>query len=162
MLNFTTIDNANAFAHSIALHGGNFVDVPTSMVTSSSTASASAQAQHINLNYLNANTSGDPNWTESVHSNSTSTIDNNCNRNNVTNNNLPNSNQQKDYLHTVINGDETNGRSPLSMDNYLQQKGSENVKRFSVNNLLQLANNCRALVDEQRIATGKLNILLTF
>lgn len=33
---------------------------------------------------------------------------------------------------------------------FLAHKGSENVKRFSVNNLLQLANNCRS--DEHRLA----------
>lgn len=58
-------------------------------------------------------------------------------------------------LQTAINENESIERSSLNtMGNYLQQKGSENVKRFSVNNLLQLANNCRALANEQR--TGKI------
>lgn len=33
---------------------------------------------------------------------------------------------------------------------FAEHKGSENVKRFSVNNLLQLANNCRA--EDHRLA----------
>lgn len=154
MLNFNSIDNPNSFTHPIPLHGGNFSDSPTSMVTSApSTQSVPAQTQQINLSYLSANTStaDQTNWTESVLNASNSTIDNN---------NLPNSNgsvriqHQKDYIQTIITP-ESDVRSNLNIGNYLQQKGSENVKRFSVNNLLQLANNCRALVDERRLSSGK-------
>lgn len=150
MLNFNTIDNVNSFSHPIPLHSANFTDVPNSMVTSSPN-------QQLNLNYLSGNTSGDhTNWTESVHNTSASTLDENCNRNNI----LPDSHetaqqQHKDYLQTSIHNDETSDRTTLNMGNYLQQKGSENVKRFSVNNLLQLANNCRALADEHRLSTGE-------
>lgn len=158
MLNFNTIDNVNSFAHPIPLHGAHFGEMQNAMVTSS----PSIQAQQINLNYLSANASGDQtNWTEPVHNTTPSTIDDHCNRNN----NLPNPNEtvreQKDYIQTVINDDQTDGRSTLNMDNYLQQKGSENVKRFSVNNLLQLANNCRALADEHRLSSGKLHSKFT-
>lgn len=165
MLNFNTIDNANSFVNSITPHGGgNFTDVPASMVATSaspqSSSSSSAQVQQINLNYLNSSGGGggnnQTNWSESVHSNNHPTavsIDNNCNRTTI-NNNLTHS--HKNYLQTTINDDQTNCRPPLNMDNFLQQKGSENVKRFSVNNLLQLANNCRALVDEHRISSGEL------
>lgn len=171
MLNFNAIDtNANpSFSHS--LHGTNFNEAPA-MVTSSSSNqqhhhhSTVAQAQQMNLSYLGANTSGNQSsWThsESVHNTSNSTIDVNCNQSNNSNNNLSNPSEtsrviqhhQKDYLQTVIGADDSNGRLTLNMGNFLQQKGSENVKRFSVNNLLQLANNCRALVDENRLSTGK-------
>lgn len=163
MLNFNTIDNANTFAHPIPLHSGNFDETTNALVTSSaaptSNHSNQTQVQQINLNYLNANGGGDQtNWThsESVH-NSNSTIDDNCNRNN---NNLPSEtnrvqHHQKDYMQTVINDNDSDTRPNLNMGNYLQQKGSENVKRFSVNNLLQLANNCRALVDEHRLSSGE-------
>lgn len=151
MLNFNSIDNPNSFTHPMPLHGGNFTDSPTSMITSSpSTQSVPTQAQQINLNYISTNTD-QTNWAESTHNASNSTIDNN---------NLPNSNgsvriqHQKEYIQTVITP-ESDVRSNLNIGNYLQQKGSENVKRFSVNNLLQLANNCRALVDERRLSTGK-------
>lgn len=163
MLNFNAIDNnTNSFANSIPSHGGNFTEVPTSMVVTSS-ASSSVQVQQINLNYLNTNIGGgdQTSWSETVHNPTAVQIDNNCNRTTV-NNNLTHSNdsvrvqQQKTYLQTAINDDQTNCRPPLNMDNFLQQKGSENVKRFSVNNLLQLANNCRALVDDHRISSGKL------
>lgn len=152
MLNFNTIDSVNSFVHPIPLHGAHFGEMQNSMVTSS----PSIHTQQINLNYLSANTNDDQtNWTESVHNTSSSNLDENCNRNN----DLPNPNEgireQKVYLQTVINNDEADGRTALNMDNYLQPKGSENVKRFSVNNLLQLANNCRALVDEHRISSGK-------
>lgn len=185
MLNFNTIDNTNSFVNSITSHGDNFTDVPTSMVVTSSSsphttssASSTIQVPQINLNYLNANTIGGSggsgggtdhaSWNETVHNNNNNptavTIDNNCNRTTI-NNNLTHSNeliraqQQKAYLQTTaINDDQTNCRPPLNMDNFLQQKGSENVKRFSVNNLLQLANNCRALVDEHRISSGELYI----
>lgn len=159
MLNFNAIDNTTSFSHSMPLHGGNFTEVPTSMVATS--ASSSVQVQQINLNYLNANTSGadQTNWS---HNPTTAAIDNNCNRTTVTNNNLTHSNesarvqqQKSNYLQTTINDDQNNCRPPLSMDTFLHQKGSENVKRFSVNNLLQLANNCRALVDDHRLSSGK-------
>ncbi|XP_031625816.1 retinal homeobox protein Rx-A-like [Contarinia nasturtii] len=158
MLNFNTIDNSNAFSHPIPLHSGNFNETASAMVTSSSSNhSNQSQAQQINLNYLSANGNDDQtNWThsETAH-NSSSTIDDNCNRNN---NNLPSEtdrvqHHQKDYLQTVITDTESYTRSNLNMGNYLQQKGSENVKRFSVNNLLQLANNCRALVDDHRLSS---------
>lgn len=158
MLNFNTIDNPNAFAHSISLHGGNFSEPPTTMVTSSSANQSQSHQQQINLNYLGANPSTDQtNWTHSdaVHNTSGSTINDNCNRN--TNNNLSSETgrvHEKDYLQTVI-ADNSGGRSTLSMGNFLQQKGSENVKRFSVNNLLQLANNCRTLADEHRLSVGE-------
>lgn len=172
MLNFNTIDNTNSFVNSITSHGGNFADVPTSMVATSSspqsTSSSSVQVQQINLNYLSSSGGGggcnQTNWSETVHNNNNPTavsIDNNCNRTTI-NNNLTHANesiraqQQKTYLQTTINDYQTNCRPPLNMDNFLQQKGSENVKRFSVNNLLQLANNCRALVDEHRISSGEL------
>lgn len=178
MLNFNTIDNTNAFVNSITSHGGNFTEVPTSIVVTSSSpqssSSSSIQVQQINLNYLNANAIGgggdQSNWSETVHSSNNPTavtIDNNCNRTTI-NNNTIHSNEssrvqhQKTYLQTAINDDQTNCRPPLNMDNFLQQKGSENVKRFSVNNLLQLANNCRALVDEHRISSGKLLNRMTF
>lgn len=151
MLNFNTIDNPNSFANSITMHGGHFSEAPTTMVTSS--PSAQSQPQQINLNYHGANNGGDhTNWThsESVHHTSNSTIDN-CNRNN----NNPCETGRVQHLQTVISADETGDRSTLNMGNFLQQKGSENVKRFSVNNLLQLANNCRALADEHRLSSGK-------
>lgn len=151
MLNFNAIDSPSSFAHSISLHGGSFSQPAATMVTSSSANQSQPQQQQINLNYLGANTNGDQtNWThsESVHNTSSSTIDDSCNRNN-------NNNNQKDYLQTVIGAEEPDGRSTLNMGNFLQQKGSENVKRFSVNNLLQLANNCRALADEHRLSSGK-------
>lgn len=168
MLNFNTIDtNQNtSFVHPIPLHSGNFSETPT-MVTSSPSNHqhhSQAQAQQINLNYLSTNTSGNQtNWThsDSIHNTTISTIDDSCNRNN-NNNNLSNSSEtgrsvqhQKDFLQTVISTDEPDGRSTVTMGNFLQQKGSENVKRFSVNNLLQLANNCRALVDDHRLSSGK-------
>lgn len=164
MLNFNTIDtNPNtSFSHPIPLHGGNFNEASTMITSSPSNHHHNqTQAQQINLNFLGTNTSGDQtNWTHS-DSVTNSTIDDNCNRNN-NNNNLSNPSEtgraaqhQKDYLQTVIGADESDGRSTLNMGNFLQQKGSENVKRFSVNNLLQLANNCRALVDEHRLSTGK-------
>lgn len=175
MLNFNTIDNTNPFVNSITSHGGNFTDVPTSMVATSSSphssSSSSVQVQQINLNYLSSSSSGgnQTNWRETVHNNNnpTASIDSNCNRTSI-NNNLPHSNesiqaqQQKTYLQTTINDDQTSCRPPLNMDNFLHQKGSENVKRFSVNNLLQLANNCRALVDEHRISSGKQQNWMTF
>lgn len=165
MLNFNTIDNTNTFANSIPLHGDNFTDVPTSMVATSLSSSAAAastaiQVQQINLNYLNANTTsgGDhTNWSQETINN------NNCNRTTINNNLTHHSNAsavdqqlQKSYHQATISSeDQINCRPPLNMDNFLQQKGSENVKRFSVNNLLQLANNCRALVDEHRISSGE-------
>lgn len=162
MLNFNTIDNnANAFTHSMSLHGEHFTDAPSTTMITSSPHQAHSQAQQISLNYIAANGNGDQaNWThpEPVHRASNTTHDENCNRNNK---NLSNSSEavcgqpQKEYLQTVISNDDSDGQSNLNMGNYLQQKGSENVKRFSVNNLLQLANNCRALVGEQRISTGK-------
>lgn len=152
MLNFNTIDNPNSFTNSISLHHFNETP-PTSMVTSSTVNQSQSQQQQINLNYPAANANGDQtNWTSST------TIDGNCNRNN-NNNNLSNETgriHQKDYIQqTVINPDESGDRSTMNMGNFLQQKGSENVKRFSVNNLLQLANNCRALADEHRLSSGK-------
>lgn len=165
MLNFNTVDNTNAFSNAIPLHGGNFTEVPTS-----SPSSASVQVQQINLNYLNANTSGGDqiSWSNStVHNPTAVAIDNNCNRTTINNNNnLTHSNetvriqqQKHNYLQTTIDDDQTNCRPPINMDSFLQQKGSENVKRFSVNNLLQLANNCRALVEEHRISSGKLHLV---
>lgn len=157
MLNFNAIDNANAFSHSMPLHGENFTDATAAMITSS----PHSQAQQIGLNYIGANNNGDQaNWThpDSVQNSSNTTHDDNCQQNN---NNFSNSSDtvrgqhQKEYLQTIISSEDTDGQSNLNMGNYLQQKGSENVKRFSVNNLLQLANNCRALVSEQRISTGK-------
>lgn len=159
MLNFNTIDNPNAFPHSIPLHGGNFNGSSTTMITSSPTNhSAQSQAQQINLNYLNSNTSGDQTtWahTESVNNSLNSTIDENCNRNNntLTDPGEVRGQHQKDYSQTVISGGDTHDRSKLTMGNYVE--GSENVKRFSVNNLLQLANNCRALVNEHQLSSGK-------
>lgn len=155
MLNFNTIDNPNTFVNSITLHGGHFSEAPTTMITSSSTAQT--QPQQINLNYIGTNNGGDQtNWThsESIHNTSNSTIDE-CNRNNNHPSETDRAHHQKEYIQTVINADESDGRSTINMGNFLQQKGSENVKRFSVNNLLQLANNCRALADEHRHSTGK-------
>lgn len=139
------------------LHSENFTDATVTMVTSSPHPPHS-QSQQISLSYIGANNNGE--WThhDPVHNSSNATLDENCNRHNT---NLSNPNatlrgqHQKEYLQTVIGGADSDGQSNLNMGNYLEQKGSENVKRFSVNNLLQLANNCRALVGEQRIATGK-------
>lgn len=160
MLNFNTIDNPNGFAHSISLHGGgsgNYSEPPNTMVTSSSANQSQSHQQQMNLNYLGANGSADQtNWpaSDSVHNNSGSTINDNCNRNANNLSSETGRTHDKDYLQTVISADDSSGRA-LSMGNFLQQKGSENVKRFSVNNLLQLANNCRTLADEHRLSVGE-------
>lgn len=160
MLNFNSIDNSNTFAIP-AMNSGNFAQMPTISTTSS---------QPNNLNYLNSSSAQNADMHQSViWARADGSASNNCgssnsNSNSTNNNNITNSirsgDQQKDYLQTVIHNDESDERSALnSMTNYLQQKGSENVKRFSVNNLLQLANNCRALTNEQRhtvdTGTGK-------
>lgn len=61
----------------------------------------------------------------------------------------------KNYPQTIIADDASVERTTNLMENFLEHKGSENVKRFSVNNLLQLANNCRAISNEHRGTIGK-------
>lgn len=156
MLNFNLINNSNTYP--IAMNGGNFASVPTTV------------SQQNNINYLNNSinsiaqngTQSSVNWSRSNNSShpsidcNESTEANNNNNNNLSNEAIRNCDHPKDYLQTTINYNESDERSTLeTMGNYLQQKGSENVKRFSVNNLLQLANNCRALANEQRQNIGK-------
>lgn len=150
MLNFNTIESS-AFTHSIPLHEADFSESATGMGTSS----PSAHAVQSHLNYLDVSNGGDQNnWTHTESRHSTINDDNRHRNENP----VPNSTRvqhQKEYLDTVIPNED--GRTTLNMDNYIQQKGSENVKRFSVNNLLQLANNCRALVDDHRLSSRKSN-----
>lgn len=143
MLNFNSIDNSNAYA--IPLNGGNFTQVPTTMAQ---------------MNYLNNSNNLNGLQQSSTWSGTENSADNNCNQTNSLAIDVVRNDQQKDYLQTAINETESDNRSALeNMGTYLQQKGSENVKRFSVNNLLQLANNCRALANEQRhTGTGKCEI----
>lgn len=134
MLNFNSIDNSNAYT--IPLNGSNFTQVPTTV----------AQMNYLNnSNNLNGlQQSNISTWCRGDNS----ADNNNCNQTSSLTIDVIRSDQQKDYLQTTINEED-----------YLQPKGSENVKRFSVNNLLQLANNCRALANEQRhTATGKCEI----
>lgn len=154
MLNFNAMENVNSYSHSIPMNNGNFIHSVQSQMSTTSTP-------HTNMTYLdssnrNSNQSTG-NWSISArnHNNSSNnTIENN-------NNNLSAQNEairldtQKDYHQATINEDENTDRATINMENFMQQKGSENVKRFSVNNLLQLANNCRALSNEHRIAVGK-------
>lgn len=157
MLNFNAMENVNSYSHSIPMNNGNFVHSVQSQMSASPTP-------QINMTYLDASNRNSNqstgNWSQhsisarNHSSSSTNTIENN-------NNNLSAQNEairldtQKDYHQTTINENENTDRATINMENYMQQKGSENVKRFSVNNLLQLANNCRALSNEHRITVGK-------
>lgn len=150
MLNFNAMENVNSY--SIPVNNSNFIH--------SVGQSMSSASLHTNMTYMQSNSRGQTsdNWSSSVriHNSPNETIDNN---------NLSSQNDsiclesQKEYRQTVINENENTDRSTMNMENYIQQKGSENVKRFSVNNLLQLANNCRALANEHRIAVGKSNLI---
>lgn len=141
MLNFNSIDNSNAYA---IPNGENFTQVPTTVAQ---------------MNYLN-NSNNLNGLQQSTWSRAENSANNNCNQTSRLAIDVVRSDQQKDYLQTAINEGESDNRSALeNMGSYLQQKGSENVKRFSVNNLLQLANNCRALANEQQhTTTGKCEI----
>lgn len=145
MLNFNSIDN-NSNAYAMPLSGGNFTQVPTTVAQ---------------MNYLNNSNNLHGLQQSSTWSRAENLAhNNNCNETNSLAIDVVRSDQQKDYLQTAANEGESEQRSALeNMGSYLQQKGSENVKRFSVNNLLQLANNCRALANEQRhTVAGKCEI----
>lgn len=160
MLNFNSIESS--YAHPIALNGANnYVSSSITQATNTSSISPACQQQSIISNDGIHRSARHPqqiteNWphSESIQ-NGNAAVDQNCaNRND---NRLPTSNStqsQNNYIQTVIS--ESNGvtdQDPNRINaaqQYLHQKGSENVKRFSVNNLLQLANN-------RRLAVGKFN-----
>lgn len=145
MLNFNTIENS--YAHPVALNSVNYVTSSGSQSTNTTSISLACHQPSI-TNEVMHTTARDQqqqqqlggNWTtnENIQS-ATTTIDGNC------------TNRNDDYIQTVISENNGTDRHPINAAHqYLQHKGSENVKRFSVNNLLQLANN-------HRLAVGKLN-----
>lgn len=174
MLNFNAFENMSPYAHSAidassrsTLNSGNsanFIGASTipsaislSVTTASTIPSNPSCQEQMSTNYLhdglhlnkiseanshkhlvNENLSS-VNWSNSVNGNESHHTPSNNNNNN--NNNV-----------IVNNNNNNNNNSTIDSETFLlNHKGSENVKRFSVNNLLQLAS-CRAVTSLERAA----------
>lgn len=135
---------------------------PTVPITS--TISNSSCQQQMTANFLNDNlqltkigvidsqkltNNGTVNWSNGAHENN----NNNHSNSNNNNNNAGGHHATTNKSMCNVNDNNTNN-SVIDSETYLlNYKGSENVKRFSVNNLLQLAN-CRAVTNIDRAATS--------
>lgn len=146
MLNFNSMESVSPYS----LVGGsvpinNNISFPTpstslSAISTTATSTASTTSCHqqqLAINYMNNAEKHSMHWP---------------NNNIVGSNNglplpIPN---HKNYCHP--NGQDGH---TISGETYLSQKDSENVKRFSVNNLLQLANNGRMLTTDRLTGTLK-------
>lgn len=153
MLNFNTMDSVNSYSHAMPVNSGNFVHSVAQMSTPITSQSPSLITYLDSANRIHPQSAS--HWSGQVnrsHSIPNQTISDN--------NNLPHQNDagrldmSKNYPQTIIDGDESGNRAN-AMETFLEHKGSENVKRFSVNNLLQLANNCRAISNEHRNTSGE-------
>lgn len=166
MLNFNGFESMNSYAHSIIdassrttlsnSNGTNFLaSSTTSPVVSlaSTTSSNPSCQQQMSTNYLNENLQlskiGGTNPQKQLVSENLSV--NWSNSGNINNNN-------EDHHSSSNHNNNNNNNSVIDSETFLlNHKGSENVKRFSVNNLLQLAN-CRAVTSIERaaaVANGK-------
>lgn len=147
MLNFNAMDGISPYSQSslggnVQLASGAFVTTPT---PASCHQSQSSQA------FLN-NSTKPTNWPMTsnhiaVGANLSSSNPNQLNLKNYCGVSNVNHNNNSNSEVTSIDGDS-------AFLHQQQQKGSENVKRFSVNNLLQLAsNNCRVLPNDRLAGT---------
>lgn len=143
MLNYGAIDGVNNFSTTsvpidMQMSGTSFSSsspsIAVAAVTATTEQSACHQQFHSNANFTASNEKSP--WTINHHHIST-----------------PESNH--DSLRSIQDPktfcSSNDQQQPQSQrqSTFLEHKGSENVKRFSVNNLLQLANNCRS--DDHRL-----------
>lgn len=142
------MDNINSYSHTMPVNSGNFVHSVAQM-----SATMPSQTPSL-ITYLDTG--------NRIHASPTNHWTAQLNRSHATSNHIINdtdhlpsnqidairSDMSKAYPQTLINDNESGDRTTI-METFLEHKGSENVKRFSVNNLLQLANNCRAISSEQ-------------
>lgn len=156
------MDNISGYSHAIPVNGGNFVHSVAQMSTSMSATQPTPSL----ITYLDSANRMHPHaashWpVQANRPHATPNHINHTDNNNLAGQHDGRADVAKTYPPppptTIIADDESGERITTTnlMENFLEHKGSENVKRFSVNNLLQLANNCRAISHEHRSTVGE-------
>lgn len=156
------MDNINSYAHTMPVNSGNFVHSMAQMPSTITPQTPSLITYLDAGNRIQSHTSNHwaPQLNRSHHT--TNQIINDTDHLTSNHTDAIRLDMSKTYPQTIINDDESGDRTTI-METFLEHKGSENVKRFSVNNLLQLANNCRAISNEQhRNTMGEFFFLFYF